>query len=284
MLSPVPLKPAATGAAVRRHLLGETLVEQGLLDAATLAAALEDQREQDAPLGRILLTSGAISSTDLTAALGRQAGLLLVDLRDSPPSPELLEGLDPHALLALEAVPWRQFGGTRVLALSNSHSLPKAAAALGAGAARVEAVLAPPEDIRKAIIDHFDRALRDDARTRCPGAYSCRDIGARRGRWRVLAGAAALAAGVLAAPLVALQALAIWILVMNAMTMGLRLSAIVARFRARRAPAMAAVPRLSDYQKLPTVSILVPLKGRRRWRPTSSPRSPHSTTPPRCST
>jgi cellulose synthase/poly-beta-1,6-N-acetylglucosamine synthase-like glycosyltransferase len=71
--------------------------------------------------------------------------------------------------------------------------------------------------------------------------------------------AAATLAAALAAPLLALQILMSWVLIANAMTMGLRLVAIVARLR--RAPARpdADTPRLADYMKLPRVSILVPL-------------------------
>ncbi len=60
------------------------------------------------------------------------------------------------------------------------------------------------------------------------------------------------------APLVVLQVVLGWVLLANAMTMGLRLVALFARLRRRAEPA-ADTPRLADYMKLPRVSLLVPL-------------------------
>ena len=67
-------------------------------------------------------------------------------------------------------------------------------------------------------------------------------------------------AAVAAAPLLALQVVMGWILLANAMTMGLRLVALFARARRRRTAAENGTPRLADYKKLPRVSILVPLR------------------------
>ena len=59
--------------------------------------------------------------------------------------------------------------------------------------------------------------------------------------------------------MLALQLVMGWILLANAMTMGLRLVALFARARRRRPEPGADTPRLADYKKLPRVSILVPL-------------------------
>ncbi|HVL21398.1 MAG TPA: glycosyl transferase, partial [Amaricoccus sp.] len=119
----LPFQPAAESAAEPgRRALGELLVEAGAIAPARLAEALDAQREQDERLGRILLAGGAISRDDLWLALSRQSGLGVVDLVASPPDPLLLRGQDPYRCIALEAMPWRQVGGTRVVALSNPAS------------------------------------------------------------------------------------------------------------------------------------------------------------------
>ena len=116
-----------------------------------------------------------------------------------------------------------------------------------------------PSRLRRAIAEVFAGRLRDDARTRCPEAFSCRGWTEAPSRWRWAALGFAGAIGVAAAPLVALQLVVAWVLLANAMTMGLRLVAIFARLRGpRQAPAGDAA-RLADYKKLPRVSILVPL-------------------------
>ena len=110
--------------AKRRVLLGDLLVRAGVLEAEGLAAALDQQAGQDQRLGRILIANRSISPEDLAAALSRQSGLGRVDLRDTPPDPELLAGIDPHLCLRIGAVPWRQIGGTRVVAITHPDAAP----------------------------------------------------------------------------------------------------------------------------------------------------------------
>lgn len=260
----LPFSVAAAEAAraappvAKKPLLGDLLVEAGALDADALAEALVQQGQQDQRLGRILLTNQKISGDDLGRALSRQSGLGQVDLAASPVDPELLRGMDPYRLLALEAVPWRQIGGTRVVAISNPANGEAAMAAAGGGASRVALALATPEAIRAAVTEAFAGRLRDDARDRCPEAFSCRSWVKTRRRWwgfGVVAGIAALA---VLAPLLALQLLVLWVLLANSMTMGLRLVALFARARPRT-EVPRDTPRLAEYRKLPKVSILVPL-------------------------
>ncbi len=255
---PVVERAATISPAQQRELLGDILVETGALGAEQLAQALEQQREQDQRLGRILIANRAITADDLSGALSRQTGLGRIDLSRTPPDGDLMQGVDPYLCLALEAVPWRHIGGTRVIAISNPETAAQAMRALGGGADRIALALADPGEIRRAITEACRGKLRDDASARCPKRFSCRgwQVGSRRGRF-FAAGAAALAVG-LAAPLLVLQLVMAWILIVNAMTMGLRLVAIFARFRAKpRLP--PSTTRLSDYKKLPRVSILVPL-------------------------
>ncbi len=250
---PVPLRDLAA-----RPLLGDLLVETGALEAGHLAEALEAQREQDQHLGRILLANRQISPEALVAALSQQSGLGRIDLAVSPPDRDLLRGLDPYTCLALGAVPWRHVGGTRVIAVSSPQKARAAMQMLGGGAERIALALADPEAIRRAVIETCKSRLRDDASSRCPERYSCRGwLGGRR-NGRSMALAALVLAGVAAAPLLALQMVMAWILVVNAMTMGLRLVAIFARFT-RKPERLPDALRLADYKKLPKVSILVPL-------------------------
>lgn len=255
----VPVAPAPEPvSAPARRPIGELLIEAGALDAQGLAAALEAQQHQDQRLGRILIAGGKVSGEDLRAALARQSGLGLVDLATSPPDPELLRGLDPYRLIALEALPWRQVGGTRVLAVANPDNAEAAEAACGGGADRVALAIAAPDDLRRTIARAFAGRLRDDARQRCPEAFSCRTWTVAPRRGRVLAVLAAAAAAAVAAPLLALQVVMGWALLANAMTMGLRLVALFARLRRPRRLPEGATP-IADYMKLPRVSILVPL-------------------------
>ena len=258
--APGAIHEATPEAGPGRRLLGDLLVQRGALEAGTLAEALDQQAGQDQRLGRILLANGRISPEDLAEALSRQSGLGRVDLAASPPDPELLAEVDPYRCLAIEAVPWRQIGGTRVIALANPDAAEAAREACGGSdGRRIAFALAAPEQIRRVVTEAFAGRLRDDARDRCPERYSCRSWDPRAGRWRLPLAGAVILTGTVAAPLVALKLLMGWILLANAMTMGLRLVAIFARFRAPKARPAGDTPQIADYKKLPQVSLLVPL-------------------------
>lgn len=241
--------------------LGDMLLRAGSVDPTGLAAALEDQRGQDAPLGAILVATGAISGADLNAALARQAGLSRIDLRANPCDADLVARFDAYACLGLEAVPWRDFGATRVIAIADPRNRDAAIAALGAGARETRVVVAAPEEIRATITDVFKSRLRDDARELCPARFSCRAWLRARPGWPARLAPVLLLALLFAAPFVALRALLVWILIANAATMALRLTALFARARLgpNRITAAPGTIRLADARKLPKVSLLVPL-------------------------
>ena len=132
------------------------------------AEALAEQAGQNQRLGRILVVNGLVSDEALGAALSRQSGIGQIDLAASPPDPTLLAGIDPYRCLALEAVPWRQVGGTRVVAIGNPERAEAAMAACGGGAAKVALALAAPQDDPPGA----DRGLRRPAARRRAGALS----------------------------------------------------------------------------------------------------------------
>ena len=243
----------------RQPPLGELLVKAGALAPRALAEALEQQSEQDQRLGRILVANGLLSDDALGAALSRQSGIGQIDLAASPPDTTLFAGIDPYRCLEIEAVPWRHVSGTRIVAIGSPEHGEAAMAACGGGAANVALALAAPADIRRALTEAFAGRLRDDARDRCPEAFSCRGWTERPRPGRALALAAAALAAAAAAPLLVLQTIMAWALVANALTMGLRLVALFTRLRRGRVEPQHAGPRLADYKKLPPVSILVPL-------------------------
>lgn len=254
-----PASPPPSASEPARRRIGDVLVQSGVLDADTLAEALEQQSRQDQRLGRILIANRKISREDLAAALSRQSGLGRIDLIATPPDPELMDGLDPYACLELEAVPWRQVGATRVIAISNPELASAAIERLGGNADRIAFALAGPEEIRRTVTEAFKVQLRDDARARCPDAFSCRGWSRLSRRRGLAAVGIAVLAGVAAAPLLAFQVLMVWIIAVNGLTTGLRLVALQTRLFPRQPPAKAPGPRLADYKKLPRVSILVPL-------------------------
>ena len=122
------------------------LLQQGAIDPDRLAEALEQQRQQDQRLGRILIANRLISGEDLGAALSAQSGLGRIDLRMTPADPDLVASIEPYRCLELEAVPWRQIGGTRVIAISSPDVAAAAERTTSTGPVSVRACAArrPP--------------------------------------------------------------------------------------------------------------------------------------------
>ncbi len=63
-----------------RRRLGEILLEAGLIDEATLRAALTEQRRFGGHLGRVLVEMKKVLEEDLVAALSRQLAVPVIDL------------------------------------------------------------------------------------------------------------------------------------------------------------------------------------------------------------
>lgn len=255
--APAPERQAAPA----RLFLGDILVASGALAPDALELALAEQREQDTLLGHILLVNGLISRKELVQALSAQSQLGLVDLDSVPPEPGLAAGLDPYLCLKLEAVPWRSSTGVPVIALANPALGAEVLRTLGAGHPEVAFAIAPPDQIRRAINRLFGARMAADAETRCPEPMSCRTLLSGALTWRKAGSIAAAAAAVVLAPLLALQAALVWILIANLMTMGLRLVALFARWKVGAPETNAEAPQLGEFRRLPAVSVLVPLRG-----------------------
>ena len=61
-------------------LLGEILIQRGLVDEEAVTRALAAQKDQGGALGTILVQMGLVSQEQLMAALGEQFGMEVVDL------------------------------------------------------------------------------------------------------------------------------------------------------------------------------------------------------------
>ncbi len=109
-----------------RHL-GEALVEQGLVDRHTLAAALQHQAiiRPHRLLGQLLVDRGAISPAQLDAVLADWLGVPTVDLRTLTPQAEALARVPAALALRETALPLLLRGDALVVALADpwDHAL-----------------------------------------------------------------------------------------------------------------------------------------------------------------
>lgn len=104
----------------RRQPIGELLVSMGALSSTDLDAALETPRRHR--LGRELLTRGLIDSTQLARALAQQANLQWVLMDPFKLSPSIIDALPRKLALRYSVLPIDKEGDTLILASESAVS------------------------------------------------------------------------------------------------------------------------------------------------------------------
>jgi general secretion pathway protein E len=108
-----------TSVTVSHKLLGQLLVERGLLPEGDLQKALSLQRERKGRLGKVLLDLGYVSQQDLQSVLSEQLGIPRVDVAELQEIPVEAATL-PAAFLRLSLLyPYRIDDGTVFIAMAD---------------------------------------------------------------------------------------------------------------------------------------------------------------------
>src|SRR5689334_18335078 len=89
----------------RRKLLGDVLIEAGLITLEQLAKAVELQKQSCERLGRVLLGMGAGTERDISQAIARQLDLEFADLDDIIPEEQALLALPEHLARRYQVIP-----------------------------------------------------------------------------------------------------------------------------------------------------------------------------------
>ena len=75
----------------KKQLLGQVIKSLGIgVHEGMIQEALSVQRQEGGQIGGILVRLGHVTEAQLLLALGKQAGLEVVDLRKTPPDRELV--------------------------------------------------------------------------------------------------------------------------------------------------------------------------------------------------
>jgi type II secretory ATPase GspE/PulE/Tfp pilus assembly ATPase PilB-like protein len=111
--------PVVDPPARRRRLLGDLLVEAGLVDERQLERALAYQRIHGGRLGGVLVTMGILSEEDLASSLGRQLGLAACDVESINPAPDVLKLVPEVLIRRYEVIPLGVRGGTLVVGMTD---------------------------------------------------------------------------------------------------------------------------------------------------------------------
>ncbi len=102
-----------------KRLLGELLIEKGLLTKERLDVALKHQRVTGGLIGDILIRLGFVSSMDIAQCLAEQAGLEFVDLNTYPVSEDVLRSIPKSIAERFEFLPIERRDGRLVIGIRN---------------------------------------------------------------------------------------------------------------------------------------------------------------------
>src|SRR5690242_1220736 len=96
-----------------RRMLGEILMELGLIDRAQLRLGLVHHHETHVPLGRALVREGVCTEADILRALSLQLGIEAIDLDREPLDPKLTRLVPKRIARQYRVVPLRLEKGER---------------------------------------------------------------------------------------------------------------------------------------------------------------------------
>ena len=245
----------------RRALLGEILRERGALSEADLARAVALQAREEARFGDILLANGMVTRDELYEALAYQYDTMVADLRAEPPDVRLIDRLGADACIRKGVVPWKRVGGATVVICSRPDEFDNLLKEMPEEFGEVRLAVAPEEDIQHALIAARHRSLARKAETRVRASESCRDW--NRGRIGRVAAAIVLSlAGLFVlSPLAGFALLTFWAVVTLVLNTALKVAAAGMHLYRRKHQKVAFFSKRHGpgIDKLPTVSILVPL-------------------------
>ncbi len=105
--------------------LGEALVQDGALSREQLQRALTEQKSSGRMLGELLVDQGIIQAAGLVRVLARQFGIRGVQLRHGLIDPALLVEIGAEEAQRLKAIPMFKVRDTLTVAMAEPQSLPK---------------------------------------------------------------------------------------------------------------------------------------------------------------
>jgi len=107
-----------------KQLIGQVIKGLGFgVNEGMIQEALMRQRDDGGQIGQILVKMEAVTESQLLLALGKQAGLEVIDLDETPPDAELVGRIDRDMAEMFSVIPVRMDGAQMVVALANPDNV-----------------------------------------------------------------------------------------------------------------------------------------------------------------
>lgn len=140
----------------KNMLIGEMLVEEGIITKEQLKDALEEQKKTGEKIGEILIKMGYISKEILWTFLGYQMGVPYINLDEIPNIRQDVLKLIPEQLIRSEKlIPVNKQGKVLTVAMADPLNFLVIDDLKATTRCEIDARLAPPEDINKLINKYF---------------------------------------------------------------------------------------------------------------------------------
>ena len=139
-----------------RKLIGEYLLEKGIITEAQLKEALKEVERTNRKIGEILVRRGFAKEEDIARALSEQLGFTFVDLPTYQIETEATQLIPKDAALRLKAIPIFKVGDSLNVAMSNPLDIATIdELSRLSGGLRIKPVLATPTGIKEAIAKFY---------------------------------------------------------------------------------------------------------------------------------
>ncbi|MBU2935342.1 MULTISPECIES: glycosyltransferase family 2 protein [Pacificibacter] len=234
------------------------LVDIGALTPQDLVRATAMRQRHDARIGDILLAHGMVNETTLYAVLAKQYGAEVANFDAYAADVRLIDTFGADACLRQGVLPWRRVGSTVLIASCRPEQFEDMRPRLTALFGPVRMAVASETTMHDALMQSRQRKLAKAAETRVAAHESCRELDIAR-LTRVLSAIGfVIIATTIAFPHAMFFALVCWAILVLVVTSVLKLAAAVAQARLsqKRQSTFSTIRRV---QKLPTVSVMVPL-------------------------
>ena len=179
------VNPIMAMAPRKRQVLGQILVERGLISLQDLEAALAEQKRTEEFLGTILSRLGLVSEDLLVPILAEQLGIPHTRLKEMAVDPQALSKVPAKFANHYTLLPVRFADNTLEVAIADPFDVQTIDELKLLLDCQVKAVLAGPQEVREAIQRHYglgasavEQLLDEGTRTAAPSASTTEDLGA----------------------------------------------------------------------------------------------------------
>ena len=252
-----PLLLVAPVAAPRKaapDTLAVCLLKAGAVSADNMVAALALQSRRHGKLTDILLQRGLVSEDALYRTLADIWAVRLVDPSRTLPDPRLIDRYGAQNCMAQGLLPFAHAGAATVILAADPDDFARYRKALTTTFGPVMMALAPPRQIKAALLDLRGTLLATRAENRVPDAESCRHWRLGKIGPRMTLAFAAFGTLCVTSPRAVVMALSLWAILTLVFSTGLKLAATIAALR----PALPEPP-APIIARLPVVSVIVAL-------------------------